>query len=288
VRTTGQDPAPAFPVGLDARMAMASTQGEECPLRLVHESENEPDGSPKQCSSRCAVPSVQGDGYSGRPSRTQCNVSWNVGVWAHHTKTNWSAAKWHQKRAIELIKAIYKIDQGLGFGWRLYLVMGHALERMPRAFCHKECRGLPQPLPHFPPNAADGAFVDGAWYYHQRKTTDNFVVVQVISTRLGRTGKRVLSVRALMDVATPFGRQVRLNAARAVGNPDKVAAEWVNSVLSNKPLELARPSFPFEVNVKQGHLACKCCGSMRSHDAIVVGGAHICAWNRVQRGGIAI
>ena len=269
-------------------MRLAFFKGEECPYRLVHEDRNEADGSPKQYSSRDVPPGLQGDGYAGAPSADQCAIAWDVMRKADNACIlDRGPQKWHSQRAIEVMNAVYQIDRDHGFGWRLYQVVAHVLERLPRKYCHKECRGLPQLLPLFPPPPADGKFVMGAWYYYRRKDMHNFVVVQIMTGRTGRTGKEMVGVRALMDFRTAFGRRV-IAAAYRSANQDGYVAELVKGTSANEPLSLVRVSFPFEKPVQRKGGACKCCGSWEPHDSVVVGGSTVCAFSRVQRGGIVV
>ena len=239
-------------------MRLAFFKGEECPYRLVHEDRNEADGSPKQYSSRDVPPGLQGDGYAGAPSADQCAIAWDVMRKADNACIlDRGPQKWHSQRAIEVMNAVYQIDRDHGFGWRLYQVVAHVLERLPRKYCHKECRGLPQLLPLFPPPSADGKFVMGAWYYYRRKDMHNFVVVQIMTGRTGRTGKEMVGVRALMDFRTAFGRRV-IAAAYRSANQDGYVAELVKGTSANEPLSLVRVSFPFEKPVQRKGGACKC------------------------------
>ena len=262
-------------------------KGEECPYRLVYEDRNEADGSPKQYSSRDLPPGLQGDGYAGAPSADQVAIAWDVMRKADNSRTHGRTHQWHSQRAIEVMNVVYQIDRDHGFGWRLYQVVAHALERLRRMYCHKECRGLPQFIPLFPPLPADGKFVIGAWYYYRRKDMHNFVVIQIVNGRVGRTGKEMVGVRALMDHKTAFGHRV-IAAAYRSNNQDNYVTELVKGTCAKEPLSLVRVSYPFEKPVQRKDRRCKCCGSLEPHDQITVGGSAVCAFNRVQRGGIAV
>ena len=267
---------------------MVCFPGEECPYRLVHESEKEADGGPKEYNASNVPTGLLGDGYTGAPSADQCAIAWDVMRKADSLRiVDCGPQRWHSHRAIEVVNAVYQIDKALGFGWRLYQVVAHSLERLQRKYCHKECRGLPQLLPLFPPPPADGKFVMGAWYYYRRKDMHNFVVVQIVNGRTGRTGKEMAGVRALMDSRTAFGRRVMAAAYRATNQDDHVAA-LVNGTGAEEPLSLVRVSYPFEKQVQRKAGGCKCCGSKEPHDQVVVGGSTVCAFHRVQRGGIGV
>ena len=269
-------------------MAAVCFQGEECPCRLVYEVEKGVDGHPKEYSARNVPFGMQGNGYTGAPSADQVAVSWDVMRSAENSRLlHRGPQRWHSQRVIEVMKVVYLIDKALGFGWRLYQVVGHALQQIRRKYCHKECRGLPQYLPLFPPWPEDGKFVMGAWYYYRRKDMHNFVVVQIVNGRVGRTGKEMVGVRALMDCRTAFGCRV-LAAAHKHANEQGYLTELVKGASSPEPLSLAHVSHPFEKEVLRRKGPCKCCGSREPHDQVVVGGSTVCAFHRVQRGGIAV
>ena len=271
-------------------MAMAAFQGEECPYRLVSETKTEADGTPKVLSSQNMTPKHGGYSNAHAPPASQCSVSWNI-MRKALTKCilDDGPHKWHSQRAIEVMKAVYQIDRAFGFGWRLYQAVAHALERLPRKYCHKECRGLPQYLPLFPPRPADGKFVLGAWYYYQRKDEYSFVVAQIVARRTGKapTRKEVLRVRLLKDHTTVYGEKVGASTAKAL-TQDAYISELVKGTCANKPLSLARVSDPFERNMQRKAGGCKCCGSWHPHDQVIVGGSTVCAFHRVQRGGIVV
>ena len=271
-------------------MPLAAFQGEECPYRLVSETETDADGTPKELSSQNMTSQQGGYSYVVPPPANECSVAWNIMQRADNARIcDNGPHKWHSMRAIEVMKAVYQIDRELGFGWRLYQVVGHALERLPRKYRNKECRMLPQYLPIFPPRPADGKFVLGAWYYYRRKDTYNFVVAQIVARRTGKapTRKEVLRVRLLKDHVTVYGSQVQAAAYRSL-NQDAYVSELVKGTCADKPLSLARVSEPFEKNMQRKTGACKCCGSQEPHDQVIVGGSTICAFQRVQRGGIAV
>ena len=269
-------------------MAMVCFRGEECPYRLVYEDQKGADGGPKQYSAQNVTTGLLGSGYTGAPLANQCSIAWDVMRKADNSRVlDRGPQRWHSHRAIEVMNAVYQIDKALGFDWRLYQVVAHALERLPRKYCHKECRGLPQLLPLFPPRPADGKFVMGAWYYHRRRDMHNFVVVQIVNGRTGRTGKEMVGVRALMDSPTAFGRRVIAAAYRST-NQDNYVAELVKGTCAKEPLSLVRVSYPFEKQVQRKAGGCKCCGSQEPHDQVVVGGSTVCAFHRVQRGGIGV
>ena len=283
-------PAPSGCSAPGHTVAMAAFQGEECPYRLVHETETDADGTPKELSSQNMTAREGGYSYVDPPPANECAVAWNImrkadsSLAAHH-----GPQKWHSMRAIEVMKAVYQIDRAFNLGWHLYQVVAHALERLPRKYCTKECRGLPQYLPIFPPRPADGKFVLGAWYYYRRKDMYNFVVAQIVARRTGKapTRKEVLRVRLLTDHVTAYGTQVQTAAYRSL-TQDAHIAEMVKGTCSNKPLSLARVSEPFEKTMQRKAGACKCCGCHEPHDQVIVGGSTICAFHRVQRGGIAV
>ena len=271
-------------------MATAPFQGEECPYRLVHETKTEADGTPKELSSQNMTPREGGYSNAEAPPASQCSVGWDIMRKADNARIlDHGPHRWHSLRAIEVMKAVYQIDKWYGFGWQLYQVVAHALERMPRKYCHKECRGLPQYLPLFPPRPADGKFVLGAWYYYRRRDLHNFVVAQIVARRTGKapTRKEVLRVRLLKDHQTVHGDKVQAAAYRSL-TQDAYISELVKGTSSNHPLSLARVSEPFEKNMQRKAGACKCCGSWEPHDQVIVGGSTVCAFHRVQRGGIAV
>ena len=269
-------------------MATDAFQGEECPYRLVSETETKADGTPEELSSRNMTSAQAGHSYADAPPANLCSVAWDIMRKADNARfVNKGPHKWHALRAIEVMNAVYQIDRAFGFGWQLYQVVAHALERLPRKYCHKECRGLPQLLPLFPPPPADGKFVMGAWYYYRRKDMHNFVVVQIVNGRTGRTGKEMVGVRALMDSPTAFGRRVMAAAYRST-HQDNYVTELVKGTCAKEPLSLVCVSYPFEKQVQRKAGRCKCCGSQEPHDQVVVGGSTVCAFHRVQRGGVSV
>jgi len=269
-------------------MATAAFQGEECPYRLVSETKTKADGTPEELSSQNMTSAEAGHSYADAPPANMCSVAWEIMRKADNARVlDGGPHKWHSLRAIEVMNAVYQIDRELGFGWQLYQVVAHVLERLPRRYCHKECRGLPQYLPLFPPRPADGKFVLGAWYYYRRKDLRNFVVAQIVARRTGRTGKEVLRARVLIDHTTVHGDKVQAAAYRSL-TQDAYISELVKGTSSNQPLSLARVSHAFEKPLQRKAGRCKCCGSREPHDQVIVGGSTVCAFHRVQRGGIAV
>ena len=95
-------------------------------------------------------------------------------------------------------------------------------------------------------------------------------------------------MRVLMDHETAHG-QATSRAAMLTFNQSDCLNAWVEGSSSDKPMSLARPSYPFEKPVlRRDGKKCRCCGMMAPHDAVIVGGSTVCAWHRVQRGGIAV
>ena len=258
---------------------------EPCPVRLVHETKCEADGTtPKELSAR---KEWKGDYEDRCPPCGEIPIDWDVMVdRSGPTVVNYER-KTSPQSALDVMKVIHlwvRSIASLNANERHTLlseIFPDYFKEQPRALCHKECRGLPQPVPLFPPKAPDGAFVFGAWYRCYMPTDSQFVVAQFLgSRRYSRNGED----REMGRFRTLYSKQTaRGDRAHARGRPDDV----VKGVLSKKPLHLARVSGIFKKKVEWVR-NCNNCGAATEHDSVLIGKKWICAWSRVKRGGIAL
>ena len=59
-------------------MATAAYQGEECPYRLVSDTETEADGTPKELSSQNTTSAQARHSYADAPPANYCSVAWDI------------------------------------------------------------------------------------------------------------------------------------------------------------------------------------------------------------------
>ena len=93
-----------------------------------------------------------------------------------------------------------------------------------------------------------------------------------------------MRVRVLYDMPTKHGaRDPTIGAA----NEEEAMDAIVKQSCAKEPVMLPRVSGSFLRGLPFG--TCKCCGATPMHETMIVGGGeHVCAFMRVQRGGIAL
>jgi len=90
-------------------------------------------------------------------------------------------------------------------------------------------------------------------------------------------------VRVLYDMVTAHGAR---DPTIGASNEDEAMTAIVNQSSAKEPMTLPRVSGSFVCNLTFG--SCKSCGAAPRHEKVRVGGQDICAFMRVQRGGIAL
>lgn len=258
---------------------------EHCPVRLVHETKFEGDGTtPKELSAR---KEWKGDYEDRCPPCDEIPIDWDVMVDRSGPTVKNFERKTSPESALDVMNAIHlwvRSIESLNSDEKhtlLSQIFPDYFKEQPRALCHKECRGLPQPVPVFPPKASDCAFVFGAWYRCYMPTTERFVVAQFLGSRSyyrngvkGETGR----FRTLYSKQTARGDRAFSRGQDGI----------VKGVLSKKPLHLARVSGVFKKKIEWVQNCDNCRAGVRGHDSVFVGGKLICAWSRVKRGVIAL